>query len=253
MHTISNGEIFMGSTGGSRKRGSQIMLDDDLYRGLAAEAAIEGRSISALIREAVAQWLESRRQRLITETPFWALVGSGHSGQPADARISEDVDRYLYPSRSPKPPLDQQRPPAQERYLRSARHSILIDTSALYASLDADDPNHVDARDYLQRARAPMRDTVFGEAMTLITLHLGISLAIRTGDALLAGEPFRIYRLSPEELDETWRIFCRLADKEWSYVDCSVLAVAHRMKIGQVFAFDHHVDQMQSLGLRRVP
>lgn len=80
----------------SPKRRSQIMLDDDLYLSLKSEAEIEGRSLSALVREAVTQWIEPRRSRPIQETPFWALVGKGHSGQAGGKPISENVDRYLY-------------------------------------------------------------------------------------------------------------------------------------------------------------
>jgi len=70
---------------------------------------------------------------------------------------------------------------------------------------------------------------------------------------LLAGPPFRFYRLAVEDADETWDIFSRYVDKEWSYVDCSLLAVARRLQLRQIFAFDHHFDQMASLGIRRVP
>ena len=73
------------------------MFDEELYRGLAEEARIEGRSVSALVREAVAQWLAPRRPRPIQETPFWKLVGKGHSGQSEKLPISENVDHYLYP------------------------------------------------------------------------------------------------------------------------------------------------------------
>jgi hypothetical protein len=87
----------MATSHGAAKRRSQILLDNDLYEGLLQEAEIEGRSISALVREAVSRWLEPRRQRPIHETPFWSLVGSGHSGQSGDMPISENVDRSLYP------------------------------------------------------------------------------------------------------------------------------------------------------------
>jgi hypothetical protein len=90
---------------GNRKRRSQIMLDDDLYRGLAAEAAIEGRSISSLVREAISQWLTPRRPRGIKESPFWALVGTGHGGGAGNLPVSENVDFYLY-GRSEPPEVD---------------------------------------------------------------------------------------------------------------------------------------------------
>ncbi len=87
----------MGVARGNARRRSQVLLDEDLYQSLFVEAEVQGRSISSLVREAVAQWLEPRRVRPIQETPFWALVGRGHSGQSSAEPISENVDRSLYP------------------------------------------------------------------------------------------------------------------------------------------------------------
>jgi predicted nucleic acid-binding protein len=132
---------------------------------------------------------------------------------------------------------------------------VLLDTSALYASLDADDPNHTRARGFLTDEPTVylVPDTVFSEAMTLIKLDLGLTLAIATGKSILAGSPFRLHRLSPEEFQDTWQVFSRYTDKGWSWTDCSILALARRLRVGEVFAFDHHFDQMTALHLTRVP
>ncbi|MCZ8096979.1 MAG: hypothetical protein O9972_03580 [Burkholderiales bacterium] len=39
-------------------------------------------------------------------------------------------------------------------------------------------------------------------------------------------------------------------DKKWSYTDCSILVMAHRLQIFKVFAFDDHIRQMAGLGIR---
>ena len=132
----------------------------------------------------------------------------------------------------------------------------LLDTSALYASLDHDDPNHRRARQFFEEfpsATFVVADTIFSEAMTLVKLRMGATLATRAGAAIRSGEPFRIHRLLPEEVEETWRIFSKYTDKSWSYADCSLLALARTRKVSHVFAFDHHYDQMSSLGLLRIP
>ncbi|MGH2458110.1 MAG: type II toxin-antitoxin system VapC family toxin [Chloroflexota bacterium] len=132
---------------------------------------------------------------------------------------------------------------------------VLLDTSALFASLDRDDPNHLAARRFLEATSVAylVTETVFREAMTLIKLHLGVAHALRTGQALLAGDPFHSHRLSAEELSDTWQVFSHFTDKEWSYTDCSIRAVARRANAERVFAFDRHFDQMAPLGLQRVP
>ena len=134
--------------------------------------------------------------------------------------------------------------------------AVLLDTSGLYASLDHDDPNHGRARRFLEESPSLtliVADTIFSEAMTLIKLRLGVTLATRAGAAIRAGSPFRIHRLLPDEAEEAWQIFSHYTDKSWSYADCSVLAVARSRKVSQVFGFDRHFDQMSSLGLLRVP
>jgi uncharacterized protein len=134
------------------------------------------------------------------------------------------------------------------------RH-VILDTSALFATLDADDRNHFRARRFFEGNGTvyTVPDTVFSEAMTLIKMHLGGRLAIETGQAIRHSPPFRPLRISGDEAAETWRIFSRFTDKGWSYVDCSILAVARRLGVDEVFSFDHHFDQMASLNLRRVP
>jgi predicted nucleic acid-binding protein len=134
--------------------------------------------------------------------------------------------------------------------------TVLLDTSGLYASLDRKDPNYRQARRYLEESTSPtfvVTDAIFSEAMTLIKIRLGIAFATRAGNAIRAGGPFRVHQLTAEEHDEAWGTFTRYVDKDWSYADCSVLAIAHGLRVAQVFSFDHHFDQMQSLGVTRVP
>jgi predicted transcriptional regulator len=48
-------------------RNFHVPLPDDLYRALQAEAARSKKPANALAREAIAQWLEARRQAQIDE------------------------------------------------------------------------------------------------------------------------------------------------------------------------------------------
>lgn len=49
----------------------------------------------------------------------------------------------------------------------------------------------------------------------------------------------------------TWEIFSHYTDKNWSYVDCSLLAAARRLRIAEIFTFDQYFDQMPEV--KRVP
>ncbi len=59
--------------------------------------------------------------------------------------------------------------------------------------------------------------------------------------------------ISDEDDQKIWEIFCRYNDKKWSYTDCSILVIANRLKINQVFAFDEHIRQMSGLGIVCLP
>lgn len=133
--------------------------------------------------------------------------------------------------------------------------AVLLDTSAVFAIVDLSDSSHLEARQYLDHHPTTyvVPHTVFSETVTLVKVRLGPDAAVEVGTALVSGDPFRIHYLTIEEVSESWGIFCRFADKEWSYTDCSLLALGRQLGLGEVFSFDHHFDQMAGLGLRRVP
>ncbi len=132
---------------------------------------------------------------------------------------------------------------------------ILVDSGALLAMADPRDRHTSAARVFLRETDALylVPDTVFAEAMTLIKSRIGAAAAVSVGSRLQESTRFRLYYLESADHRATWQVFTRYIDKDWSYVDCSILALAQRMDIAEVFAFDHHFDQMAALGLVRVP
>jgi predicted nucleic acid-binding protein len=81
--------------------------------------------------------------------------------------------------------------------------------------------------------------------MNLTKARLGPKYAITFGRQLKNSQAF--YPLALTDIDKraTWDIFAQHQDKQWSYVDCSLLAVAQRLKVKKIFAFDHHFEQME--------
>jgi predicted nucleic acid-binding protein len=132
--------------------------------------------------------------------------------------------------------------------------TLLIDTSALHALHYARDRNHAAAVDYFRllvgRARPILTEWVFVETMNLTKARLGPQYAISYGRQLKASQAFYPLPLLDADKQLTWVIFEQHQDKQWSYVDCSLLAVARRLEIQRVFAFDRHFAQM---GLDVVP
>jgi len=131
---------------------------------------------------------------------------------------------------------------------------MLIDTSALHALNYARDDNHPRAVDYFKvlagRVKPILTEWIFVETMNLTKARLGPEYAIAFGRQLKASKAFYPLILIDADKQAAWNIFEQYNDKQWSYIDCSLLAVAQRLKIKRVFTFDRHFQQM---GLEIVP
>jgi uncharacterized protein len=127
-----------------------------------------------------------------------------------------------------------------------------IDTGAIYALVSAADRHHQDAvrflESWIQRKNIfLLSDLVFIETMTLTKRRLGAAAAIRIGQELRENRLFSWIPSTSELEKETWLSFQRHKDKAWSYTDCALLVLTHRLKAANVFAFDDHFRQMPDI------
>lgn len=132
--------------------------------------------------------------------------------------------------------------------------TLLIDTSALHALNYVRDDNHARAVRYFKslagRVKPVLTEWVFIETMNLTKARLGPTHAIAFGQHLKTSRAFYPFPLADIDKQATWEIFIKYHDKDWSYTDCSLLAIAQRLNIRRIFAFDHHFRQM---GLELLP
>jgi predicted nucleic acid-binding protein len=133
---------------------------------------------------------------------------------------------------------------------------ILIDTGAIYAFVTRTDPHHNAAKQFVagwlaQEGVFVLPDVVFAEAMTLLKARVGAEIAIRVGRELRQNPAYSWLAFDEASERETWAVFQRFADKDWSYTDCAILTLARRERITSVFAFDHHFSQMPMI--KRAP
>ena len=130
--------------------------------------------------------------------------------------------------------------------------TILVDSSFLLAMVDRGDKHHPEAIDFLRRlgkVTLLVTSHIFDEAMTLIKVRLGSEVAVRTGRQLRLSTLFRLTHVTEGDDEAAWEIFSRYTDKDWSYTDCSCLAVVRKLGITEVLSFDHHFDQMGKVRL----
>jgi len=137
-----------------------------------------------------------------------------------------------------------------------AQRGILIDTGAIYAFVTRSDRNHPAARSFIEgwlerRGIFVLVDAVFAETMTLLKVRLGAETSIRVGRELRGNPAYAWTALGPDGERDAWEIFRKYHDKDWSYTDCSLLAVSRRSGVRGIFAFDGHFSQMH--GVERHP
>jgi uncharacterized protein len=132
--------------------------------------------------------------------------------------------------------------------------SVLWDSSAILALLDADDADHaqavVVAREIATEAR-PSFVTNYIEAETHALLLRKLGRTIARQWLLTGGLP--VVRVIPAEEQKAREILARHTDKDWTLCDAISFAVLDARRVGGAFTFDHHFRQygrIQVLGLR---
>ena len=130
----------------------------------------------------------------------------------------------------------------------------IIDSGAFLAMLDARDKYHEPAPTFISANNAAtffIPETIFVETMTLVKSRLGAKAAVSLGERIFISSLFQIVSLPEDRKQVIWSIFKQYSDKQWSYADCAILAMARYLQVTAVFSFDHHIDQMAEL--TRVP
>lgn len=131
---------------------------------------------------------------------------------------------------------------------------VLVDTSALIAFFVKSEKHHEAVKEYFLKhstVRWIILSSVFDETVTWIRTRISAKTSIQVG--YLLREEHRYIALSETDDLAIWEAFCRYDDKLWSYTDCSLLVMAHRLGVLNVVAFDEHIRQMAGLGIICLP
>jgi predicted nucleic acid-binding protein len=131
--------------------------------------------------------------------------------------------------------------------------SVLWDSSAILALLDADDADHaraVSVAHSIASERLPsfITNYVEAEAHALLVRKLGRTMARQW---LLAGG-LPVLQVLPAEEHRAKDILARHSDKDWTLCDAISFAVLDARRGSRAFTFDHHFRQygrIQVLGL----
>jgi predicted nucleic acid-binding protein len=126
--------------------------------------------------------------------------------------------------------------------------SVLWDSSAILALLDADDADHrravAVARDIASESRPSfVTNYIEAEAHALLLRKLGRTIARQW--LLTGGLP--VVRVLPAEEQKAREILARHTDKDWTLCDAISFAVLKARHVGRAFTFDHHFRQYRGI------
>lgn len=106
---------------------------------------------------------------------------------------------------------------------------LIVDSGALLAMVDRRDKYHQRAAAFVSQQVETtfyLPELIFAEAMTLVKARLGAVAAIELGARIQESLIFEVVDLNRSTRETTWEIFSHFSDKDWSYADCAILAVA---------------------------
>lgn len=111
------------------------------------------------------------------------------------------------------------------------RQTFFADTSFLVAFYNSRDDHHRQARDFiadLSKRKANtgfiITDYIFDETLTTILSRGGKRLAIEAAEKIFSSSSISIMTIDPEIFGQSYDLFIRYADQEWSFTDCSSIA-----------------------------
>ena len=112
---------------------------------------------------------------------------------------------------------------------------IFIDTSAFLAIENRGDSYHetgVRFRDACLKSRQLFitSDYVLDESYTIIRLRAGHDIAVQFGEALRSSRFIHIQHVTPEIIEDAWKIFKTYGDHDFSFTDCTSFVLMEQLK-----------------------
>lgn len=117
---------------------------------------------------------------------------------------------------------------------------LFVDTSAWFAYANRKDPDHAAVREVFKTfsGRIATSNFIFDEITTLCLYRLGYAAATKVGSALADADAVDMIRVTPEDEQSAWTLFCNRPDQRYSFTDCTSFALMRRLRIGTVLALD---------------
>ncbi|MBI4445974.1 MAG: PIN domain-containing protein [Acidobacteria bacterium] len=129
---------------------------------------------------------------------------------------------------------------------------LFVDTSAWFAYANRRDPDHFAVRMVFREfeGRLCSSNFIFAETISLCLYRLGHEVAQKVGSVLLDVGTVDLIRITPEDEQAAWALFCRRADQSYSFTDCTSFELMRRLRILAALALD---DDFRTEGFQVLP
>lgn len=129
---------------------------------------------------------------------------------------------------------------------------LFVDTSAWFAFANRKDLNHARVRAVLRQfpGRLVSSNFVFDETISLCLYRLGHKAARTAGSVLMDPDIVDLVRITAEDEQAAWTLFCNRSDHRFSFTDCTSFVVMRRLGLPKALALD---DDFRAEGFEVVP
>lgn len=121
---------------------------------------------------------------------------------------------------------------------------VLFDTSGFFALLDAKDPAHATAVEWVEEHRGRVRpvtsEWIVGETCTLLVARKCPHLIARFLDSLSQSPALLLINPDEDLLASTKQFIRRHVEQGYSFVDCISFLIMKERRIGQALTTDGH-------------
>lgn len=125
------------------------------------------------------------------------------------------------------------------------KENLFVDTSALYAFINARDPDHRRIKNFLSdfKGKIYITNYIFDEIITLVLARAGHEKAVYVGEILQNSPQIEKVWITPRDERQAWELFVARKDKAYSFTDCTSFVVMKIIKISKCLSLDDHFKQ----------
>ena len=128
------------------------------------------------------------------------------------------------------------------------KQPLFVDTNYLCAFYNRSDSLHEKAKKYsslLQEFHIVISNFILLESYTVLSQRVSKNHVLTFKEDMYNEKYYRIYWVDKNLEENVWSIFKSIKDKNFSYVDASILAVMKKEKISHLLSFDAGFKNLQ--------